>query len=241
MAKTFLLCSLLACSACLTASAWSLLRPDNSVSSSNVSRGYFLSNAVHIAAASIVGVSLPAYSAEPALPFPGEIESAIPSDSTEVDNPLSGDAKSQFSRLDSTPDSRFYSEPRFVEHVDDNAVRIMTNYIGDVVGKEDVVLDLCSSWTSHLNVQPKAVVGLGMNEKELSANPSLTSWNVQDLNENPRLPYPEDAFSVVLCQLSIDYLTQPFEVLKEVGRVLQPGGTVHILFSNRLFLSKVSW
>jgi ubiquinone/menaquinone biosynthesis C-methylase UbiE len=102
-------------------------------------------------------------------------------------------------------------------------------------------LDLCSSWTSHLKVQPKLVVGLGMNEKELSANPSLTSWNVQDLNENPRLPYTENAFSVVLCQLSIDYLTQPLEVLKEVGRVLRPGGAIHILFSNRLFLSKASF
>jgi SAM-dependent methyltransferase len=193
------------------------------------------------AAASIVGTSLPAYSTEPALPFAGEIESAIPSDWNEVENPFEGGAASQFARLDFTPDSRFYMEPRFVEHVDDNAVRIMTNYIGTVVGTEDDVLDLCSSWTSHLKVQPKLVVGLGMNEKELSANPSLTSWNVQDLNENPHLPYTENAFSVVLCQLSIDYLTQPLEVLKEVGRVLRPGGTIHILFSNRLFLSKASF
>jgi SAM-dependent methyltransferase len=45
-------------------------------------------------------------------------------------------------------------------------------------------------------------------------------------------------FDVVLCQLSIDYLTKPLQVLKEVGRILKVGGTVHILFSNRLFLSK---
>jgi SAM-dependent methyltransferase len=41
-----------------------------------------------------------------------------------------------------------------------------------------------------------------------------------------------------LCQLSIDYLTKPLQVCREVLRVLRPGGTVHILFSNRLFLSK---
>lgn len=236
MKKAGLLCSLLACSYCQTASAWSL-RHDY-LSSSNIARDRFLRNAFWGAAASLV--SLPANSVEPALPSPGEIENAIPSDWNEVDNPFLQGTKSQFARLDSSPDSVFYSEPRFVEHVDTSAVRIMTTYIGNVVGMEDTVLDLCSSWTSHLNVYPKVVVGLGMNKKELLANPSLTSWNVQDLNENPLLPYEDKAYSVVLCQLSIDYLTRPLEVLKEVGRVLQPGGTVHILFSNRMFLSKVS-
>jgi SAM-dependent methyltransferase len=82
------------------------------------------------------------------------------------------------------------------------------------------------------------VAGLGMNEMELKANPSLTEYVVRDLNENPRLPYEDETFSVVLCQLSIDYLTRPLEVMKEVGRVLRPGGRVHILFSNRLFIQK---
>lgn len=248
MKKGGLFCSLLvavavAHSSCQTASAWTLPRgvEHHSLSSpSDISRGRFLRNAFWAAAASLI-VPLPAYSVEPVLlPSTGEIESAIPSDWNEVEDPFRQGSKSQFDRLDSSPDSSFYSEPRFVEHVDDNAARIMTTYIGNVVGTEDTVLDLCSSWTSHLNVNPKVVVGLGMNEKELLANPSLTSWNVQDLNENPLLPYKDNAFSVVLCQLSIDYLTRPLEVLNEVGRVLQPGGTVHILFSNRIFLSKVS-
>lgn len=177
-----------------------------------------------------------------ALPSPGEIEASIPSDWTGIENPIQ-DEKSQFARLDSTPDSIFYADPRFVEHIDDNAVQVLTKYISKVaVQPNDTVLDLCSSWTSHMdsNVKPKIVVGMGMNEKELESNPSLTSCNVQDLNVNPKLSFPDNTFSVVLCQLSIDYLTQPLQVLKEVGRVLQPGGTVHILFSNRLFLSKVS-
>lgn len=53
-----------------------------------------------------------------------------------------------------------------------------------------------------------------------------------------QLPYGDNAFDTVLCQLSIDYLTKPMDVLKEVSRVLKPGGSVHILISNRLFLSK---
>jgi hypothetical protein len=170
-------------------------------------------------------------------PDEGEISLAIPTDWAGVENPLDGDEKNQLSRLDKTPDSEFYSEPRFVEHVDDNAVKLMTEYITTKAVKTgDSVLDLCSSWTSHLDinrVQPKRMAGLGMNSKELAANPSLTEWTVSDLNANPELPYEDASFSVVLCQLSIDYLSRPLDVLKDVNRVLQPGGRVYVLFSNR--------
>lgn len=188
-----------------------------------------------------------------ALPDPGEIEAAVPTDWGNVENPfLEGDSSSLFSRLDNTNDSIFYSEPRFVEHVDENAVHLLTEYISNealAVRPTDggiAVLDLASSWTSHID--PKAlqqrdgyktkVTGLGMNAKELQANPILREWTVQDLNKDPKLPYPDQSFDVVLIQLSIDYLTRPLEVLQEIARVLKPGGKVHILFSNRLFLTK---
>ena len=176
------------------------------------------------------------------LPEEGEISTAIPGDWTAAENPLAGDEKSSLGRLDTTPDSVFYADPRFVEHVDENAVQLMTDYISTrAVKNGDTVLDLCSSWTSHLDtnrVTLKGITGLGMNEKELAANPALTDWTVNDLNAMPTLPFEDASFSVVLCQLSIDYLTRPLEVLKEVGRVLKPGGRVHILFSNRLFIQK---
>lgn len=185
-----------------------------------------------------------------ALPDPGEIEASVSLDWSQQDNPFVTDdnkktiKSSLFSRLDSSPDSKFYTHPRFVEHVDDNAVQIMTDYISNEAIKDgDTVLDLCSSWTSHISpdtVQNKArkIVGLGMNAKELEANSALSDWIVQDLNLSPKLPYNDETFDSVLCQLSIDYLTRPLEVLREVNRVLKPGGKVHILFSNRLFLSK---
>ena len=182
-----------------------------------------------------------------ALPSPGEIQDSIPSSWDDVENPVDeGDRKSLFSRLDSAPDSVFYKDPRYVEHVDENVVRLMTDYISkDAIKIGDSVLDLCSSWTSHIDPsvasQLPQVVGLGMNLEELKANKVLTESTVQDLNDNPTLPYKDASFDVVLCQLSIDYLTQPLEVLNQVGRVLKSGGTVHILFSNRLFLSKVSF
>lgn len=177
-----------------------------------------------------------------ALPDVGEIEEAVPSNWDAIENPFTD--KSSFSRLDTTSDSIFYQDPRFVEHVDEQAVRGMTNYVSSVAvtSSTTTVLDLCSSWTSHLEKASSSaltrVVGVGMNAKELQANKALTEWAVQDLNANPILPYQDNSFDVVLCQLSIDYLTQPLQVCKEIGRVLKPGGKVHILFSNRLFLSK---
>lgn len=179
------------------------------------------------------------------LPSEGEVESAIPA--TFDDNPFEGLDKTSFSRLDQAPDSVFYRDPRFTEHVDDNTVQTMKRFISnDVLKRNDSVLDLCSSWTSHIDkdtvekLSLQRVAGLGMNEEELKANTVLNDYNVVDLNANPNveLPYSDSSFNVVLCQLSIDYLIFPLNVMKEVGRVLKPGGQVVILFSNRLFLQK---
>lgn len=179
------------------------------------------------------------------LPSVGEIESSIPQTWDEDDNPFASLSESvSFSRLDASDDKIFYAEPRFVEHVDQQAVDSITSYVSDrLLQNGDSVLDLCSSWTSHITpgkLELKRVAGLGMNAKELEANKALTEWAVQDLNENKnlKLPYENDSFDVVMCQLSIDYLIHPLEVMKEVARVLKPGGKVAILISNRLFLTK---
>jgi len=179
------------------------------------------------------------------LPSVGEIESAIPQTWDEDDNPFTSLSDNvYFSRLDASDDKIFYSEPRFVEHVDQQAVDSITSYVTNkLLQPGDSVLDLCSSWTSHImpgKLELSRVAGLGMNSKELEANKALTEWTVQDLNKNKyvQLPYENNSFDVVMCQLSIDYLIHPLEVMKEVSRVLKPGGKVAILISNRLFLTK---
>lgn len=179
------------------------------------------------------------------LPSVGEIESAIPQTWDEDDNPFTSLSDNvYFSRLDASDDKIFYSEPRFVEHVDQQAVDSITSYVTNkLLQPGDSVLDLCSSWTSHImpgKLELSRVAGLGMNAKELEANKALTEWTVQDLNKNKyvQLPYENNSFDVVMCQLSIDYLIHPLEVMKEVSRVLKPGGKVAILISNRLFLTK---
>jgi SAM-dependent methyltransferase len=82
------------------------------------------------------------------------------------------------------------------------------------------------------------VAGLGMNGVELAANPRLTERVVQDLNAEPRLPWPDAQFDAVLNALSIQYLTRPFEVYAEVARVLRPGGIAVIAHSHRCFPTK---
>lgn len=56
--------------------------------------------------------------------------------------------------------------------------------------------------------------------------------------QNPSLPYTDSSFDVVLCALSIDYLTKPLDLLREISRVLRPHGLCMFAFSNRLFSTK---
>jgi SAM-dependent methyltransferase len=85
----------------------------------------------------------------------------------------------------------------------------------------------------------RSITATGMSGLELQFNDQLTAgYKVQDLNEDPKLPFPDQSFDVVTCVVSIDYFIEPIKVLKEVQRVLRPGGKVIISQSNRCFPSK---
>ena len=145
-----------------------------------------------------------------------------------------------FDRDDPSPDPSFYRQPRLVTHIDDGAIAAVGVLYAELgVDRADArVLDLMSSWVSHLRTAPAELVVLGMNTAELAANPMATERVVQDLNVDPRLPFPDASFDAVLCCVSIDYLTRPVEVLAEAARVLRPGAPVVITFSNRCFPTK---
>ena len=55
---------------------------------------------------------------------------------------------------------------------------------------------------------------------------------------NPGLPFGEAEFDGVGICVSIDYLTKPVELLREVGRVLKVDASLVVTFSNRCFPSK---
>ena len=145
-----------------------------------------------------------------------------------------------FRRADETPDELFYREPRFVTHIDDAAIAAVTQLYREYLPAGGAILDLMSSWISHLppEVDYRRVVGLGLNRAELERNDRLTSFVVQNLNTNPVLPFAEGEFDGAGITVSIDYLTDPVAVLRDLGRVLRPGAPVVITFSNRCFPSK---
>ena len=145
-----------------------------------------------------------------------------------------------FDRLDNSVDDAFYAYPRLVTHIDDAAIAALTDYYRRTLRDDTDVLDLCSSWVSHLpdTYRGRRVVGLGMNAEELQRNPQLTEWVVCDLNRQPRLPFSDASFDYVTCVVSVDYLTRPLEVFREIGRVLRPGGMCIVSQSNRCFMQK---
>jgi len=142
-----------------------------------------------------------------------------------------------FDRSDPTDDAGFYSFPRMVTHIDDGAIDAVGQLYAEL-GVSGRVLDLMSSWISHLPAKPQHLTVLGMNAEELQANPMADEHVVHDLNQDPALPFADDFFDDVLCAVSVDYLTRPIEVFAEVSRVLVPGGRFVCTFSNRCFPTK---
>lgn len=145
-----------------------------------------------------------------------------------------------FRRIDESNDVEFYAEPRLVTHIDDATIGALTQLYREQLQPGGTILDLMSSWISHLpdDVSFARVAGLGMNRVELEHNPRLTDWVVHDLNTTPELPFPDATFDAVLNAVSIQYLTHPVEVYASVSRTLKPGGLAIIATSHRCFPTK---
>ena len=145
-----------------------------------------------------------------------------------------------FSKIDGDEDELFYEEPRLVYHIDDKAVAALTDFYRAVLPQGGVLLDLMSSWVSHLppETQYAEVIGLGMNAAELAANPRLARWFVQNLNRDPSLLLEDGSIDAAMICVSVQYLEDPVAVLSEAARVLRPGGPIVISFSNRCFWTK---
>lgn len=146
-----------------------------------------------------------------------------------------------FAREDENDDAIFYQPPRLVTHMDDEALAKITALYASLLKPGDVCLDLMSSYRSYLpsDIPFASVEGLGMNAEELKANDQLSSWRIHDLNKTPTLPYESNSHDAVICTASVEYLIKPFEIFKEIRRILKPNGVFAVTFSNRYFPPKI--
>jgi SAM-dependent methyltransferase len=145
-----------------------------------------------------------------------------------------------FTKLDDEDDEVFYEPPRLVCHIDEGAIAALTGFYRDVLPRGGILLDLMSSWVSHLppEIEYAVVIGHGMNTAELAANPRLSRWFVQNLNRETSLPLGDASLDAAMICVSIQYLQRPLAVLREIARALRPGAPLVVSFSNRCFWTK---
>ncbi len=145
-----------------------------------------------------------------------------------------------FRRQDESNDLRFYDFPRFVNHIDDAAIAAVTELYREFFPANGAILDLMSSWVSHLpeEIDYRRVAATGMNANELAANPRLSEYVVQNLNENQILPFGDNEFDGAAICVSVQYLIEPLKVFREIARVLKENAPLVVSFSNRCFPTK---
>ncbi|MGH7914799.1 MAG: class I SAM-dependent methyltransferase [Candidatus Binataceae bacterium] len=145
-----------------------------------------------------------------------------------------------FRRLDDSDDELFYRSPRFVVHIDAAAIATVGEIYSSRLPRGGAILDLMSSWRSHLppELKPARVVGLGLNRPEMEDNPALTEIVTHNLNRTAQLPFDDASFDGAVLTVSVQYVKHPIEVFAEVGRVLRPGAPFIVTFSNRMFPTK---
>jgi hypothetical protein len=157
-----------------------------------------------------------------------------------ADNALPNFPPGAFAKEDPGDDADFYAEARLETHIDDPAIAALTDFYRVALPPGGVVLDLMSSWISHLpdDVAYGEVIGHGMNAEELAANPRLDRWFIQDLNQDPVLPLAEASLDAAMICVGVQYLQQPVAVMADIARTLRPGAPLVISFSNRCFPTK---
>ncbi len=143
-------------------------------------------------------------------------------------------------KLDIADDQIFYQQPRYVNHLSNSFRKRLTNLYSDYLLKHHVILDLMSSWVSHLpsNIKYKKVIGHGLNEAELNSNERLDRFWVQNLNETQNMPIEDSSIDVGLIVAGWQYLQYPEKVSLELSRIIKSDSLLIISFTNRAFWSK---
>ena len=143
-------------------------------------------------------------------------------------------------KIDIADDQIFYQQPRYVHHLSDSFRTRLTNLYSEYLLDHYVVLDLMSSWVSHLpsTIKYKKVIGHGMNEAELNSNERLDKFWIQNLNNTQNMPIEDSFIDVGLIVAGWQYLQYPEKVSLELSRIIKNGSLLIISFTNRAFWTK---
>jgi len=143
-------------------------------------------------------------------------------------------------KLDSSDDQIFYQQPRYVHHLSDSFRTRLSKLYSEYLLNHHVILDLMSSWVSHLppNLRYKKIIGHGMNEAELSSNKRLDRYWVQNLNKTQNMPIEDSSIDVGLIVAGWQYLQYPEKVALELSRIIKSDSLLIISFTNRAFWTK---
>ena len=143
-------------------------------------------------------------------------------------------------KSDISVDEIFYQQSRFVHHLSDSFRTRLTTLYSEYLLNHHIILDLMSSWVSHLptNIRYKKVIGHGMNQAELSSNERLDSFFVQNLNKKQNMPIEDSSIDVGLIVAGWQYLQYPEKVSLELSRIIKSDSLLIISFTNRAFWTK---
>ena len=143
-------------------------------------------------------------------------------------------------KLDNSDDYIFYKEPKYVHHLSSSFRDRLTKLYSEYLCTHHVILDLMSSWVSHLptNIRYQKVIGHGMNECELTANNRLDSFWIQNLNKTHIMPIDDSSIDIGLIVAGWQYLQYPEKVSIELSRILKKDSLLLISFTNRAFWTK---
>ena len=146
----------------------------------------------------------------------------------------------QRKKLDETNDEEFYSDPKFVYHLDANFRKYLSSVYKKEINDNSTVLDLMSSWDSYLPQEKKfkKVIGHGLNKEELERNKTLNYFWTQNFNLNQDIHLESGSIDFCLMVAAWQYLQYPEKLTKEIARILSDKGKVIISFSNRAFWHK---
>ena len=146
----------------------------------------------------------------------------------------------QRKKIDETNDEEFYSNPKFVYHLDANFRKYLSSVYENEIANFSSVLDLMSSWDSYLPEKKKykKVIGHGLNKQELEKNKILDSYWIQNFNLNQKIPLDNGSIDYCLMVAAWQYLQYPENITQEIARILSNQGKFIIAFSNRAFWHK---